>query len=72
MMWYQVLLFNTNCTQLYGLKRLIIINGSVWLVDRTLTDTTTLGQSGPEGNGNEWMAHSSQILKTGTSLSDAV
>ena len=25
---------------------------SVWLIDETLTGTTTLGQSGPRSNGN--------------------
>ena len=28
------------------------LNGSNWLIDGTLTGTTTPGQSGSEGNGN--------------------
>ena len=44
---------------------------SIWPIDRTLSGATTLGQSGPEGNGNEGMLcipQSSSI--TGTSPSD--
>ena len=28
-------------------------NSSIWPIDRTLSGATTLGQSGPESNGNE-------------------
>ena len=38
----------------------------------TLIGTTSLGQSGPGGNGNEGVLHTSQILRTEASPSDAV
>ena len=48
-------------------------NISIWPIDRTLTGTTTLGQSEPESNGNEevlCIPQSSSI--TGTSTSDCL
>ena len=36
-------------------------NDSIWLVDWTLTDTTTPGQSRPRSNGNERGDHILQI-----------
>ena len=41
-------------------------------IDGTLTDITTLGQSGFECNGNEGVFHTFQIFRTGASLSDVV
>ena len=33
------------------------MNSSIWPIDRTLTETTTLGQSGPGNNGDEGVLH---------------
>ena len=41
------------CTWLNGFKYRKGLNSSIWPIDRTLTGTTTLGQSGPESNGND-------------------
>ena len=41
-------------------------------MDGTLTDTTTLSQSGPGSNGNEDILHTPQIFRTGASPSDVV
>ena len=46
-------------------------NSSIWPIDRTLSDATTLGQSGPGSDGNEgilYIPQSSSI--TGASSSD--
>ena len=32
-------------------------NSSIWCLDRILSDTTTLGQSGPGSNSNEGILH---------------
>ena len=33
------------------------LNSSIWLIDQTLTDTITLGQSGSESNSSEGVLH---------------
>ena len=43
---------------------------SMWLIDRTQSVTTTLGQSGPGNNGDERVVHIPQISKVGALLSD--
>ena len=55
-MWYQVLLS----------KR------SIWPTYRTLTGTTSPGQSRPGCNGNEEVLYTPQSSRTGASSSDAV
>ena len=47
------------------------LNSCIWHIDRTLTGTTTLGQSGPGSNSNQEV-YIPQSSKTGTSLSDAI
>ena len=44
-----------------------ISNSSIWVIDRTLSDATTLGQSGPGSNSNEGVLKISQISKAGVS-----
>ena len=41
-------------------------------IDDILTSTTTLGQSGPQSNGNERVLYTPQISATEASPSDAV
>ena len=48
------------------------LDSSICPVDRTLTSTISLGQSGPRSNGNEVVLHTFKSSKTGSSLSDAV
>ena len=38
---------------------------SVWPIDRILTGTTPLGQSGPGSNSNEEVLHTTQGFKIG-------
>ena len=38
----------------------------------SLTGVTTLCQSGPESNGNEWVLYTAQKPRTGVSSQDAV
>ena len=46
---------------------------SIWPIDKTLSVATTLGQSGPENNGNEGVPCITQISDiTGTSTSDCL
>ena len=46
---------------------------SIWPIDRTLSGTTTPGQSGPGSNGNEGVLHIPQSFSiTGTSPSDCL
>ena len=46
---------------------------SIWPIDRTLSDATTLGQSGPGSNGNEEVLHIPQSSSiTRTSPSDCI
>ena len=46
-------------------------NSSIWLIDRTLSDATTLRQSGPGSNSNEGIIYISQSSSiTGISPSD--
>ena len=33
------------------------LNSATWLIDQILTGITTLGQDGPESNGNEGVFH---------------
>ena len=42
------------------------------MIDRTLTGTTPLGQSGPGTKVNEEVLHSPEIPRTGASLSNVV
>ena len=79
--WFQVLLSNTNNSfwyqpfvypQLNDFKYSKWLNNSIWPIDRTLTGTTTLGQSGLGSNGNEEVLHISQSSKTGASPSDGL
>ena len=44
-------------------------NRSILPINGTLTDTTTPGQSGSRGNGNEGVQ---QVSRTGASLTDTV
>ena len=47
--------------------------GSIWPIDRTLSDITTLGQCGPGNDGNEGVLHIPQRSSiTGTSSSDCL
>ena len=46
-------------------------NSSIWPIDRTLSDTTTLGQSGLGSNGNGRVLHIPQSI-TGASPSDCL
>ena len=45
---------------------------SIWPIDRTLSGATTLGQSGPGGNGNERVSRIPQISKAGATQSDGL
>ena len=45
------------------------MNSSIWLIDVTLTGTTTLGHSGPESNDNEGVLY---IFQTEASPSDGL
>ena len=46
---------------------------SIWLIDRTLSGATTLGQSGPGSDGNEGILHIPQSFSiTGVSPSDCL
>ena len=48
-------------------------NSSIWPIDRTLSDATTLGQSGPGSNGNEGVLHILQSTSIiGASPSDCL
>ena len=42
------------------------------LIDRTLTSVTTLGQSGPGGNGNEGVQYIAHISRSGAAPKDSV
>ena len=64
---FQVLICNTNSilhsfarAQLNGFKKRKWLNISIWHIDRTLTGTTSPGQSGPGSNGNEGVLHITQ------------
>ena len=48
------------------------INESIWLIDRTLTDTSTPIYSGPDSYVIEGTLQMLQISRTRISLSDAV
>ena len=48
------------------------LNSSISPTDKTLTGTTTPGQSGPGSNGWEGVLHIPQISNTGASLSDGL
>ena len=45
---------------------------SIWFIDRTLSDGTTPGQSGPRSNGSEGSLHIPQISKAGASPSEGL
>ena len=40
-----------------------MLNSSIWLIDRTISDTTTPGQSGPGSDGNEGVLRIPQNLR---------
>ena len=66
---FQVLLFNNhNLTSVICLHTAC----SIWLIDRTLSDATTPGKSGPGNSGSEGVLHIPQISKVGTSPSDGL
>ena len=71
--WFQVLLFNKQ----FYLPAVICLNtvkwsnSSSWPIDGTQSGTTTLGQSGPESNGNEGVFHIFQSSRTGASPWDS-
>ena len=48
------------------------LNSSIWPADRTLTGTTTPGESGPESNGYEGEFHIPPYLGIVDSPSDTV
>ena len=48
------------------------LNKPIWPIEGTLIGITTLGQSGTGSNGYEQVLHTSQISRSGASLSDAV
>ena len=48
------------------------LNSSIWLIDESLTGTTTTDHSGSGNNSNEEVFHIPQSFRTGASLSDAV
>ena len=48
------------------------MDSSIWPIDGTLTGMATLGQSGPEGNGNEGALHTSQIFRSQVKPSDVI
>ena len=45
---------------------------SIWPIDRTLSGTTSLGQSGPGSNDNEGVIHIPPSSKTGESPLDCL
>ena len=47
-------------------------NNSIWPIDRTLSGAATLGNNGPENNGNDGVLHIPQTSKTGASSSDGL
>ena len=47
------------------------LNRSICPIDGTLTDTTTMHQSGTGSNGNVGVFSTPQFYRNGTSLSDA-
>ena len=50
----------------------VFLSNANRLINETLTDTNTLGQSEPESNGNEALLHTHQISKTRESPSNAI
>ena len=79
--WFKALLSNTKnsiynqssvCTQLDSFKSNEVIKYSISPIDRTLTGTKTLGQSGPESNGIEGVFQILQSSSSGVSVSDGV
>ena len=48
------------------------LHSYIWLIDETLTDTVTPGQSEPGNNGNGGVLDTPQISRTEAFLSDAV
>ena len=49
-----------------------LLHISIWLIDGTLTDSTTPGQREPGSNDNEGIRHSFQSSRTGASQTDEV
>ena len=46
-----------NITELNGFKWRKWLDISIWPINETRKGTTTLIQSGPGSNGNEWVLH---------------
>ena len=62
---------------MFGFNKLIIIfswllNSSIWVIDKTLTGTTTSGPSGPGSNGNKGVLFVLLSSLTGPLQSDTV
>ena len=67
--WFQVFLYNShNLTSVMCLHTVC----SIWPIDRTLSGSTTLGQSGPGSNDNEEVLHIPQISKARASSLDSL
>ena len=73
--WLQVLL----CISNNSIKHLSFVytqfkhqNSSIWPIDRTLSGTTTPGQSRLGSNGNEELLHARQSFRMGASPSDVL
>ena len=76
MIWFGLVLWHINHCKLFNAKSIVIhINSSIsnnsvfhtnmqlssiWTIDRTLSDATTQGQSGPVNNGNKGVLHINQ------------
>ena len=54
------------------IKYKLFLNRSIWPIDKTLTGTTTVGESGTRSNGNEGVLHTAEISRPGASPADAV
>ena len=67
--WFQLLLYSSH--KLTSVICLHIVC-SIWLIDRTLSGATNMGQSGPGSNGKEGVFYIPQTSKTGASPSDGL
>ena len=47
-------------------------NSSIWMIEKTLSDSTTLGQRGPGSDGNKEILHIPQSSRTKVSPSDGL
>ena len=75
--WFQVLLSNTNnsiqhysfaYTHLNGLKYSKSLNSSIWLIDQTLTYTTTRCPCGSWCNSNKGYPHSPKLKELSVTI----